>query len=418
LLCPDDVLTAFQIAEQAARDSRARLLVLLAGRLRDISAAEDALADAFALALAHWPQSGVPDRPEAWLMTAAKRAAGHAKDRTATAQRAVATLVLMAQEQEDKMTTTRVFPDHRLGLMFACTHPAIDADTQTPLMLQVILGLTADRIAPAFLITASALGQRLARAKARLKSAHVTFELPGPDELANRLPPVMEAVLAAAALGWEGIPGSDPTRADLASEAAYLAELLAELTPQSPEPRALLALVQYVTARAPARKQGYIPLADQNTDLWDRNLIRTANQNLRQAASVNAGRPVPGRFQLQAAIQSVHAARASTGITDWAALDLLYAAHNRHFSTIGSLVAAVAVTMERSGPVAAILALDQIKGIDGFQPAHALRAEALFRAGNQVEARIALARALGLAEDPALRDWLARRAAYWDNHLS
>ncbi len=411
-------MTPQRTAETAARASRARLLALLAARLRDVAAAEEALAQAFALALQHWPLSGVPDRPEAWLMTVAKRAAGHARARDATTRRAEATLHMMAEEQVDTMTTPRAFPDHRLGLMFACTHPAIDTDTQTPLMLQVILGLPADRIAPAFLMTAGALGQRLSRAKARLKAAGANFAIPDPDEITNRLPQVMEAIVAAAALGWEGVPGSDPGRADLAAEAVYLAGLLAELAPDSSEPNALLALILHVGARAPARRGGYTPLSEQDCRLWDQTMMRRADAALRRAGNLSTGLPHPGRFQLQAAVQSVHAARAVTGRTDWAALDVLYRALNRLCPTTGGQVAAAAVTLELHGPQAALAALDTIGGTDTFQPAHALRAEALSRAGQHEPARRALDRALGLAEDPALQDWLSRRAAYWDSQRS
>jgi RNA polymerase sigma-70 factor, ECF subfamily len=399
-------VTAADTAERAARDSRARLLAILAADLRDLAAAEDALAESFRLALDHWPRSGVPDRPEAWLVTAARRAAGAARARLATAARAAPGLALMSDEAAPLPAE---IPDRRLALMFACTHPALDPGVQTPLMLQVVLGLSAERIASAFLMTPAALGQRLARAKARLRAARAAFEVPGADEFAARLPQVMECILAAAALGWEAVPGSDPARADLASEAAWLAQVLADLVPQEPEPRALLALVLHVQARAPARVSGYVPLQDHDTALWDAAVLAQANRHLAQAGAMAARRAAPGRFQIEAAIQSVHAARAVTGRTDWAALGTLHAALRLLHPTLGGAVAEAAVTLEREGPAAALAVLEALPGAEGYQPAWALRAEALTLQGDRAGARAAMAMALGLCQDAALRDWLARR---------
>lgn len=398
------MILARAAAERAARDSHARLLAILAARTRDLTAAEDALAEAFRAALDHWPRTGVPDRPDAWLMTAAKRAAGAARARARTASDALPSLILLTAEEA---AMPDAIPDRRLALLFACTHPDLDPAVQTPLMLQVVLGLTADRIAPAFLLTATALGQRLTRAKARLKASGAGFEVPDGDALSERFPQVMEAVLATAALGWEAVPGSDPARADLANEALHLADVLVSVMPEEPEPRALLALILYVQARAPARAKAYTPLEEQDTTLWDRDAIMAANRHLKAASA--QGRL--GRFQLEAAIQAVHAERAVTGITNWPALATLHAALQRIRPTTGGAVAAAAVTLERDGPGAALAALDQLPGITRFQPAWALRAEAHRRAGDAAAARTALAQALGLAEDPGLRGWLAHRLA-------
>ena len=214
-------------------------------------------------------------------------------------------------------------------------------------------------------------------------------------------------MLAAAALGWEGVPGSDPGRADLASEALHLAEVLVSLLPDEPEPRGLLALILYVQARAPARRTVYTPLSEQDPNLWDHSMIHAADRQL--GAASNAGRL--GRFQLEAAIQAVHCARWPQGATDWAALATLHDALQRMRPTTGGAVAAAAVAMEREGAAAALAALDLLPGADAFQPAWALRAEAERRAGNLPAARAALTQALGLAEDPGLRLWLGQRLA-------
>lgn len=399
---------AAHAAERAARDAYARLLALLAARTRDLAAAEDALSAAFAAALLAWPQSGVPDRPEAWLMTAAKRAAGAARARAATAAAALPTLTLLQDtEAMDPDAIPATFPDGRLALLFACTHPALDPAVQTPLMLQTVLGLAADRIAPAFLMTPAAIGQRLSRAKARLREEGASFEVPEREELADRLPQVMESVLAAASLGWEAVPGSDPARTDLSGEARHLAQVLAGLLPDQPEPQALYALILYIQSRTAARAAGYVPLSAQDPALWDHGMIAQADRLMAAAGAM--GRL--GRFQLEAAIQSVHAARARTGRIDWPALQLLHAALQRMAPSRGGAVAQAAVLLEAVGPQAALAALEAVPGIDAFQPAWALRAEILSRAGQGAAARAARARALGLATDPGLRAWLARRLA-------
>jgi RNA polymerase sigma-70 factor (ECF subfamily) len=339
-------------------------------------------------------------------MTAAKRAAGAARARAATAAAAVPTLTLLQDtEAMDPGSIPATFPDSRLALLFACTHPALDPAVQTPLMLQTVLGLTADRIAPAFLMTPAAIGQRLARAKARLREAGASFEVPEPEELAERLPQVMEAVLAAASLGWEAVPGSDPARADLSGEARHLAQVLAGLLPDQPEPQALCALILYIQSRTAARAGGYVPLSAQDPALWDHGMIAQADRLIAAAGAM--GRL--GRFQLEAAIQSVHAARARTGRTDWPALQVLHAALQRMAPSRGGAVAQAAVLLETAGPQAALAALDAVPGTEGFQPAWALRAEILSRLGQKSAARAAQVLALGLAADPALRAWLARR---------
>jgi RNA polymerase sigma-70 factor, ECF subfamily len=401
-LPPPDAARA--AAEQAVRAAYGRLLALLAARSRDLAASEDALSEALRAALETWPLRGVPDRPEAWLMTAAKRAAGHARARAATARAALPDLTLLAQEA-DQMP--EAFPDHRLGLMFACTHPAIDPATQTPLMLQAVLGLPAERIAGAFLISPATMGQRLSRAKARLREAGARFARPDPDEIAPRLPQVMEAVLAAAALGWEAVPGSDPARADLASEALYLAGLLADLTPEEPEPKGLLSLLLHIRAREPARKGQYLSLSEQDAGLWDHRMIDRADRLLAEAGAMGRF----GRFQCEAAIQSVHSEGAITGRTNWPALATLHAALDRLSPSLGGAVAAAAVTLELEGPDAALAVLDAMPDVQGFQPWWALRAEALARRGDQQGQAEALRRAMGLTGDAALRAWLAARLA-------
>jgi RNA polymerase sigma-70 factor (ECF subfamily) len=249
------------------------------------------------------------------------------------------------------------------------------------------------------------MGQRLSRAKARLRRTGASFKRPDPEEIAPLLVPVMEAILAAAALGWENVPGSDPGRVDLADEAIWLAETLAALAPQDPEPKGLLALLLYIRAREPARRTGYVPLAEQDPALWDLALIGRANAILRQAGAMGRF----GRFQCEAALQAVYCESGATGSRNLPALRTLHAALERLCPTLGGAVAAAAVDMELSGPQTALDRLDALPGSERFQPAWALRAECLRRLDRTAEQAHALQQAMGLTEDGALRDWLMRR---------
>ncbi len=394
---------------QAARDSRARLVAFLAARSRDVAAAEDALADAFRAALETWPDTGVPARPEAWLLTAARRrlidAARHAQVR----QDAVPTLRAVAEEAEEMAGSGTGFPDERLKLLFVCAHPAIDAGARTALMLQTVLGLDAARIASAFLVKPAAMGQRLSRAKAKIRDAGIGFTLPGPADLPPRLHAVLEAIYAAYGTGWDHWDGADPRRRGLAAEAIELGRLLLHLMPGEPEAQGLLALMLHCEARRAARRGpagDYVPLTEQDTALWSAPMIAEADRLL--TAAERAGRL--GRFQLEAAIQSVHARRAATGRTDWRAVALLYEGLVRLAPTIGALVgraAAVAEAQDAQAGLALLQALPQ-EAVAAYQPYWALAAHLLARLGRP-EADAAFDRAIGLCEDEAARDFLTRR---------
>ncbi|MGH8338172.1 MAG: DUF6596 domain-containing protein, partial [Gammaproteobacteria bacterium] len=230
-----DARRAVAEIERAARDSWSRLLAFLAARSRDLAAAEDALADTFQAALETWPQSGMPNKPEAWLLTAARRRLVDNKRHARVEINALPDLLAIADEAQELADTDLVFPDERLKLLFVCAHPAVDAGARTPLMLQTVLGLDAARIASAFLIKPSAMGQRLSRVKTKIRDARVTFELPETKELPERLDAVLEAIYAAYGSGWDDIAGADPRRKGLASEALELGALLVRLLPHEPE---------------------------------------------------------------------------------------------------------------------------------------------------------------------------------------
>jgi RNA polymerase sigma-70 factor (ECF subfamily) len=393
-------------AEAAARNAYGRLLAYLAAQTRNIAAAEDALADAFASALAAWPASGVPEKPEAWLLTAARRKSLDARRHASVRAAAEPTLALMAQRSETEMA----FPDERLKLLFVCAHPAIDAAARTPLMLQAVLGLDAARIASAFLVSPTAMGQRLVRAKAKIKDAGIAFALPESDELPQRLDAVLAAIYAAFASGWDDL--AEDAREALDGEAMWLGETLATLMPDEPEILGLRALMLHCQTWRAARRDAagaFVPLDRQDTTRWDKNLIAQAERLLSHAATLAR----PGRYQLEAAIQSVHAGRAVTGATDWRALSLLYAALAAQAPSMAIHVGQAAVEARNSGPQAGLDLLDRLPtdAALSYQPYWAVRAHLLREAGETRAANAAFARAAGLADDPALRAYLTAQIA-------
>lgn len=400
-------------AEVVARRSYGKLVAFLAARTRDLAAAEDALADAFAAALLDWPLNGVPANPEGWLVTAARRRSVDAVRRRQTAEAGEAHLSLLAGELEEAMRDVGPIPDERLRLMFACAHPAIDEAIRAPLILQSVLGFDAAAIASAFLVAPATMGQRLVRAKARIREAGIPFRVPDADELAARLEAVLDAIYAAFSEGWTDATGTDARRRDLSGEAIWLGRLVVHLLPDEPEAFGLLALMLHAEARKAARRDPtghYVPLAAQNPSSWNEALIEEAESLLRHAAE--AGRI--GRYQIEAAIQSAHVVRRRAGTSDWRAIVSLYDAL---IAITGSPVAAVnrAIALaEIEGSDIGLANLDRLAGekrLAEYQPWWAARADLLARAGRTSEASEAYARAIGLEPDPAVRDFLARRRA-------
>ncbi|GLQ80596.1 DNA-directed RNA polymerase sigma-70 factor [Mesorhizobium huakuii] len=400
-------------AEAAARQSYGKLVAWLAARTRDVTAAEDALADAFAAALERWPKSGVPEKPEAWLLAVARRRRVDAVRRRLTREAARDHLKLIAEEMEARMTDEEL-PDERLRLMFACAHPAIEPGVRAPLILQTVLGFDAATIASAFLVSPATMGQRLVRAKMRIRETGIPFRVPERAELGERLDAVLEAIYAAFAEGWSDPAGTETRRRNLATEGIWLGRLVAKLMPQEPEALGLLALMLFAEARRAARRSAegdFVPLAEQDCDLWDRALIDEAEMLLSHAAVSG----VVGRYQLEAAVQSAHAARRLTGRTDWPAIRALYDAL---FSIVGSPVVAInrAVALaETEGAVAGLAALYVLgddKRLNEYQPYWAARAGLLARLGQVPQASEAYDRAIGLERDPAVRRFLqGKRAA-------
>jgi RNA polymerase sigma-70 factor (ECF subfamily) len=398
-------------AGAVARHSYGKLVAFLAARSGNVAAAEDALSEAFAAALEHWPAKGCPDNPEAWLLTVARRKLIDTARRRKN--EAPADEFELEVENLAEPVDENEIPDRRLGLMFACAHPSIDVAIRAPLMLQAVLGLDAAQIASAFLMSPSAMGQRLVRAKTKIRQARIPLRIPEREELPERLETVLDAIYAAFAEGWLDAAGTDVARRDLAEEAIYLGRLVTRLLPGEPEALGLLALMLYAEARRRARRNAageYIALAEQDTSLWDCDRIEEAEAALRRASEM----ALIGRYQLEAAIQSAHVSRRRYGVENWRAVVKLYDAL---FALTGSPVAAInrAVAIaEIDGATAALGALDAVRAdsrIVEYQPYWAARAEMLARTGAHQPARDAYEIAIGLERDPSVRQHLERRRA-------
>lgn len=395
--------------ESVARHSYGKLVAFLANHSGDIAAAEDALSDAFVAALAHWPNEGVPGNPSAWLLHAAKRKLIDAARRREVHSRHSETIRRALEEGEDLSHSDPGIPDDRLRLLFVCAHPAIDAASRSPLMLQTVLGVDAASIASSFLTSPAAMSQRLVRAKAKIVSARIPFRIPEPDEYGERLGFVLDAIYAAFTTSNDN-PPADFGSPGLSSEAIALARVLIELMPDEPEIHGLLALMLHVDARRTARNPEpgcFVPLLDQDVGLWSEAFISEAERSLERAAS----RRKPGRYQIEAAIQSVHADRRKTGQIAWPIIVRFFDLLVEVSPGIGARIARAAAVCESGRADEALAALDQLQNIDAHQPYWATRAHILESLNRSEEARACWRRASGLTSDPATRKYLIVRAA-------
>jgi RNA polymerase sigma-70 factor (ECF subfamily) len=400
---------ARRTVERIARESYGRLVARLVARTRDFAAAEDLLAEAFAAALAQWPARPGPANPDGWLVTVARRRHLDLLRRRQVQTNAAPHLQMLASEMlEDAARLSPARPDQRLALMFACAHPQIERSARAPLILQTVLGITAKTIASAFLVSPGAMSQRLVRAKVSIKDSGVPFSVPDQDEMPERLNAVLEAIYAAYSTGWDEAPEG---ASDLAPEAIWLSRLIAEMLPEEPEAKALLALMLYAEARRDARRDregGYVPIDRQDVALWDRAQIANAEMLLH---ACNRSGPT-GRYQLEAAIQSAHVAQRLTGANCWPAIVSLY----DHLvfltnSPVAGLNRAAALA-EVAGPEAALAELSGI-ATDGrmlsYQPYWATLGHLNLRAGRIEAGREALRVAIGLSTDDAVRRYLRLR---------
>lgn len=407
---PGDVeVRARETAAMVARRSYGKLVAFLAVRTRDVAAAEDALSEAFASALADWPEKGCPANPEAWLLTVARRKVIDAHRRRLTAEGASEELLVMAEGLG--VATDAEIPDRRLALMFACAHPAIDASIRAPLMLQVVLGLDAKAIGSAFLTSPTAMGKRLVRAKEKIREAGVPFRVPAREELGERLEGVLDSIYAGYAEGWSDPSGTDVARRDLTEETLFLARLVSDLLPEEPESLGLLALMLHTEARRNARRNPlgeYVPLAEQDTGRWNLQMIEEAEAMLRRASAADR----VGRYQLEAALQSAHTDRCRTGEPNWREVVQLYDAL---LSVTGSPVVALNRALaiaERDGADAGLGAMpdpSRDPRLGEYQPYWAARAELLAKIGARDDACQAYEMAIGLERDEAVRRFLQGR---------
>lgn len=405
---------ARKTADAVARRSYGKLVAFLASRTRDVTSAEDALAEAFASALVDWPTNGCPRNPEGWLLTVARRKLIDSVRRRQTGEAASTQLQILAEGLEDAAAQAErdmQIPDKRLALLFACAHPAIEAGIRAPLMLQVVLGLDGETIASAFLVSPAAMRKRLSRAKEKIQQAGIPFSIPEREELPQRLDTVLEAIYAGFSEGWTDPSGTDAIRRDLTDEAIFLARLVVELLPQEAEGLGLLALMLHAEARRPARRNAadeYVPLAEQDPAQWNSQMIEEAERLLYQASKLEA----IGRYQLEAALQSAHAYRRRTGHNNWAEVVQLYDALS---AITGSPVVAINRALaiaELHGPAAATEAIKDIAAderLNEYQPYWAARAELLSKTGAHDQARQAYEVAIGLERDPTVRAFLQKR---------
>jgi RNA polymerase sigma-70 factor (ECF subfamily) len=404
---------ARSMADTVARRSYGKLVAFLTARTRDVAAAEDALSEAFASALTDWPRNGCPENPEAWLMTVARRKAIDVARKRFTGETVAGQLQILAEGLEAAAAERGEIPDRRLALLFACAHTAIDAAVRAPLMLQVVVGLEAKTIASAFLMSPAAMGKRLGRAKDKLRHGGIPFGIPEREELSSRLDSVLEAIYAAFAEGWNDPGASDVLRRDLTGEAIFLARVVTELLPDEPEALGLLAFLLHADARRSARRNAngeYVPLAEQDSALWDWGMIGEAELLIRRASALGS----IGRYQLEAALQSAHVYRCRTGDANWADVWQLYdALFALTSSPVVALNRALAIA-EIHGAATALAAMPD-PNVDArlaeYQPYWAARAELLAKTAAYDEARHAYEIAIGLERDPAVRLFLQHRQA-------
>jgi predicted RNA polymerase sigma factor len=403
-------------ADQVARRSYGKLVAFLAARTRDVAAAEDALADAFAKALTEWSITGGPSNPDGWLLTVARRTLIDGARHNKIGETVATQVQILAEGLEDAAAEAEKsleIPDQRLALLFACAHPAIESGIRAPLMLQTVLGLDAKTIASAFLTSPIAMSKRLVRAKNKIRDAGIPFVVPERDALADRLDTVLDAIYAAYAEGWTDPNGTDAVRRDLTAEAIFLARLAVELLPNEPEASGLLALMLYAESRRKARRnqQGeYVPLEEQDPALWDSKMIDDAEAVLRHASTFGK----IGRYQLEAALQSAHVHRCRAGRANWDEVVRFYdALATLTSSPVVAINRALAIA-ELHGAEAARAALKEIeadKRLMEYQPYWAARAALFSKAGAYDEAREAYQIAIGLEREPAVRTFLQKRQA-------
>jgi RNA polymerase sigma-70 factor (ECF subfamily) len=387
-------LTPDAEVDRLFRRESGRAVATLIRVLGDFDLAEEAVQEAWVVALERWPVNGVPHNPGAWITTTARNRAIDRLRRMRVLEQKLAALEALAEEPPDEV------PDDRLRLMFTCCHPALAAEARVALTLRTLGGLSVPEVARAFLVAEPAMAKRLVRAKRKIADAGIAYRVPEEDELPHRMPSVLASVYLIFNEGYAATAGEALVRRELCAEAIRLGRLLVELMPGRPEPRGLLALMLLHHARRDARVDAegrLVLLAAQDRSLWHADEIAEGRAHAAAAA--------PDRYGLQAAIAAEHVADA----TDWAHVAALYtrlAALDA--SPVIELNRAVAVAMAE-GPERGLALMDGIAGLDGYHLLHSARADLLRRLGRTESSRAAYERALDLAGNPVEREFLERR---------
>jgi len=405
--------------DQIFRREAGRCTATLIRVLGDIDLAEDAVAEAFAIAAEQWPKVGMPPNPGGWITTTARnRAIDRLRRETTRSDRHLAAHRLHTDNMDpdpnpelDRLDGfVDVVADDQLRLMFLCAHPALAADAQVALILRLLAGLDTLQIATAFLAPEATMAQRIVRAKRKLHDNHATYRIPRAGELPDRLHSVLTAIYLIYTEGHTATSGQSLTRTDLSTDAIRLGRTLVELMPDEPEAIGLLALMLLTESRRPARSDAdgtMVRLADQDRSRWDPTLIAEGHQLVRACLRRNQ----PGPFEIQAAVAAVHADAPSAEATDWSQIialyDQLYALRPHPVVALNRSVAVA----ELHGPAKGLAALAEIDAatLDNYQPYHAAYADLLSRAGRRDEALCAYDRAIELTSNAVERDFLVRQ---------